>query len=1092
MSPRSTLTPWRFARPLLSALLFGALCRGELALAAVQVSMPSLCAEALSLPAEKLDLHLIEQEFVEVDAQGEVSLDLACRAWAASHRAKESAPEKPLVWQALSAQVLLAAQRREEAMVLAASSYEAAMKLGAAGRLAARRAATAMGQAFLQVREHEGTHLWMQRAVDANDPNQALDQDGALALVNRATAELMVGRFQDGERRLLEVLNLMGELGHSPAQLQAFAYPKAVALNQLLYAQSATAQWAAALATSEQLLLHRWQFLPADRTGLALALGNRGSILVKLGRFDEAQHLLEAALDESQGGGSSDAMASGAAEQMRSNLAQLLLARGQPQLALTQVQRAVARTQGGAQLNALRQQAEAQIALGDLHAAVSTLRVALKIVQTQPPLGEAWLRLQVLLAYAKTQLILGDLSEAAVWLDAADKEASAVPSNHHELGERWVLRASLLEQQGLRAEALQAIDQAGLVYAQQFPAQHPQRLGLLIRACGLGRACEALPESLASAQTPPSLTAAAALVLARYSLSKENGQAAQKYAEQALTAAHAAAQSLLQWQALYEFGRSQAALSRPTAAIFFGKLAVDQLQQARHNLSNLGVAADAQFLADKLQVYRQLASWLFDAGRLAEGLEILHLLKRQELDDYNERAQALLGAAPSLTEQEQSWREQLASATRLGEKNAAEILRLSRLQAASRINAAELARLAALQAEQADQAPKAAAMLGLQLTQIGQEGAEQRLKPLAQGGIWPADSRLTLPSDARTLHVYLMVEPNQVRAILVGRQGRKSLQVPIKVAELTRQIAELLDAVRQGRDERPHAQALHRVLGPLLDAPARTWGIRQLVLSLDGPLRYLPIGLLHDGQAFLIDRYTLAVATPADGALRRSAKALQADSAPLRVQAWGVTQALEGLPALPGVGEELCGIVKGPAQGLPVSLCDGVLSGRAAANAFFTETSWRSAAARSGDGGVVHIGTHFVLRPGNVARSWLLLGDGARLKLEQLRGWPLGSPRLLTLSACETALPSGSGSDGRELDGLTSTLLSSGAQQVVASLWRVEDRSTAGLMRQFYTALKQQPENAAAALQVAQRAALRAGAPASVWAAFTLSVPTAR
>ena len=71
---------------------------------------------------------------------------------------------------------------------------------------------------------------------------------------------------------------------------------------------------------------------------------------------------------------------------------------------------------------------------------------------------------------------------------------------------------------------------------------------------------------------------------------------------------------------------------------------------------------------------------------------------------------------------------------------------------------------------------------------------------------------------------------------------------------------------------------------------------------------------------------------------------------------------------------------------------------------------------------VLHIGTHFVLRPGNMSRSWLMLGDGGRLPIERLRALDLGAPGLVTLSACETAVPGG-GADGREIDGLAATWL---------------------------------------------------------------------
>jgi len=54
--------------------------------------------------------------------------------------------------------------------------------------------------------------------------------------------------------------------------------------------------------------------------------------------------------------------------------------------------------------------------------------------------------------------------------------------------------------------------------------------------------------------------------------------------------------------------------------------------------------------------------------------------------------------------------------------------------------------------------------------------------------------------------------------------------------------------------------------------------------------------------------------------------------------------------------------------------------------------------------------------------------------------------------------------------GLIQGFLRAGAKQVVASLWRVEDRSTAELMSRFYRALLVEGRPPAAALRQAQLA----------------------
>ena len=84
---------------------------------------------------------------------------------------------------------------------------------------------------------------------------------------------------------------------------------------------------------------------------------------------------------------------------------------------------------------------------------------------------------------------------------------------------------------------------------------------------------------------------------------------------------------------------------------------------------------------------------------------------------------------------------------------------------------------------------------------------------------------------------------------------------------------------------------------------------------------------------------------------------------------------------------------------------------------------------------------------------------------------------LVTLSACETALGKELGGEG--LIGLTRAFQYAGAHSVLASLWAVDDESTAELMRHFYRHLRAGKAKAEA-LRAAQlellRRAPRAGA----------------
>ena len=87
------------------------------------------------------------------------------------------------------------------------------------------------------------------------------------------------------------------------------------------------------------------------------------------------------------------------------------------------------------------------------------------------------------------------------------------------------------------------------------------------------------------------------------------------------------------------------------------------------------------------------------------------------------------------------------------------------------------------------------------------------------------------------------------------------------------------------------------------------------------------------------------------------------------------------------------------------------------------------------------------------------------LRLHDIYGLRLDA-ELVVLSGCRTAL--GTQMRGEGIWGLTRGFLSAGAERVLASLWQVEDRATAELMRLFYSAMWSDGATPAAALRKAK------------------------
>ncbi len=274
------------------------------------------------------------------------------------------------------------------------------------------------------------------------------------------------------------------------------------------------------------------------------------------------------------------------------------------------------------------------------------------------------------------------------------------------------------------------------------------------------------------------------------------------------------------------------------------------------------------------------------------------------------------------------------------------------------------------------------------------------------------------------------------------------------------------------------ADALARELGTMLLWPALDGldrRIKRLIVVPDGPLHRVPLDALRlsDGR-HVVERYSVSVAPSARvlSALWRRPHESRADSASsLRLLAFGDPE-FDSLPRLEASARE----AKLVARYAPAA---EVRLGKEASAKYLRH------AALAGYG-VLHFATHALVDDQSIARTALALAGGREddglVGPGDLAGLDL-SADLVILSACRSAggvLVSGEG-----IQGLTAPLLAAGARAVVASQWRIGDRSTLRFVEQFYRALAVGLP-AGEALRAAKLEALRRGAPAAEWAAFTL------
>lgn len=456
------------------------------------------------------------------------------------------------------------------------------------------------------------------------------------------------------------------------------------------------------------------------------------------------------------------------------------------------------------------------------------------------------------------------------------------------------------------------------------------------------------------------------------------------------------------------------AQDQPGLAIVLGKLAVNLAQRLRQHGDPLPHALRLSAERAGNQAYRRLAMQLFDAGREREGREVLGLMRDEEYLDF-------IGAQ--------------------GERRIKPPVRMSATERAW------AARIEALLAQIRDVAMAGAS--GDALDRRFDAALDEAAAALPAGPPEPPAPPAAVVAGSARIE-YLML-PDRLRVAVYTSAGEQTRELPVREARL-------LDLLRDFRarlqDPSEDPRTVGKALYALLLAPVESSlaGQHTLILSLDGALRYIPFAALHDGERYLAERFFVRRAVLSAGGPRRSA-----GTGRWRVAAMGVTRALPGFAPLPHVREELDGIV-GP-FGLP---------GEVWLDRAFT--AQRLASELAGGSGVLHLASHFHFSPASDREAYLLLGDGSRLSLHDIRTGPLRFDRLhlLTLSACDSALTGGRDASGREIDGLAVLSLAKGARQVLATLWPVDDRSTAVLMRHFYHALAGDRPRTDSALRQAQ------------------------
>ncbi|WP_017319452.1 CHAT domain-containing protein [Mastigocladopsis repens] len=315
--------------------------------------------------------------------------------------------------------------------------------------------------------------------------------------------------------------------------------------------------------------------------------------------------------------------------------------------------------------------------------------------------------------------------------------------------------------------------------------------------------------------------------------------------------------------------------------------------------------------------------------------------------------------------------------------------------------------------------------------------------------------------------IYTIVLPDRLQVLLSLPNQPPSLHTtPISQEELEETVTNvrrsLIAPVSEVKDFLPIYKQMYDWLIQPLESELANSKVKTLAFVLDGDLRNIPMAILHDGKQYLLEKYAIAL-TPGLQLVNPKPiaevglKALTAGLSKIRDD----FPAHEGFRPLSNVELELEQIEK-----------FGV-SSRELLNDKFTSTEIKKEILASRVPPIVHLATHGQFSS-RVEDTFILSWD-SRINVKQLsdllrdntqyQGRPI---ELLVLSACETA-----SGDNRAALGLAGIAVRAGARSTLATLWAVEDKSTAQIMGEFYHQLEQAKKtkvNKAEALRQAQLA----------------------
>jgi CHAT domain-containing protein len=512
-------------------------------------------------------------------------------------------------------------------------------------------------------------------------------------------------------------------------------------------------------------------------------------------------------------------------------------------------------------------------------------------------------------------------------------------------------------------------------------------------------------------------------------------------------------------------------LKQSDRAITHYKAAIANIESLRERVRPLPLAFQQSYVQDTIEVdrtkkikrvdiYREFADLLLSQNRVPEALQVMNLLKKQELSDLfptRSSPQQIEGieSTPVSKPDRDRYNTLLVTAITDGK----ELEQLGQIPEAN-LTANQQQRILELGKKQQEisqyfnnfrnnlEVQKAvaqrAAATGGEILQLS------HLQSL--GGV--------LNEHPNTVVLYPMVFPDRIELVLtVSANLHIRRTVPVSREKLNSAISKFISDLNSPNDEKVRASAreLYKLLIEPIERDLELAGAKTILYAPDEQLRYIPLSALYDGKQWLAERYAVNIIT-SDTLPKLSIRNSQA---PIRVLAGALTKDVnvkigdrnipfKGLPGATLEVEKIASKISGTTKLIDAAFGRSITESKMSAY------------------NIIHLATHGQFLPNNPKNSFIVFGDGKYTTFDDI-SWPVGNVNLVVLSACETALGGITDkSTGTEVLGLGFKITSQGAKTVIASLWIVNDGGTEALMDAFYTRLSQRNITTVEALRQAQ------------------------